>query len=164
MKYFLILFLLLPSFLLAGAKVEYRTGDWELVVFKDDFTDKVSCALYTKNAKTRGKPGIILFAKHDVSGNHVILYANGGIDGIGITYRVDKNSTVTFGDKYYFQTEDDSYIVHNPEYGKIVKDFKVGNSVVYAVHSGNQFVDDAREKISLKGFTKIYNMAEKCNH
>ena len=64
MNYLLIFFLLVPSVLLADVKVEYRTGDWELVVFKDDFTDKVSCALFTKNAKRRGKPGIILFAKH----------------------------------------------------------------------------------------------------
>lgn len=162
MKYLFVLFFLLPSILLADVTVEYKTGDWKLVVFKDDFTDKISCALLTKNQGRRGKPGIVIFAKHDESGNHVLLEANGSIDGIGITYRVDKNPPVTFGDKYDFQTDDDSYILQSPEYEKMVNDFKAGNYLVYAIHSGNQFVDDAREKISLRGFTKAYNLAEKC--
>ena len=162
MKYFFALLLLIPTVLFADATVEYKTGDWEVVVFKDDFTDKVSCALFTKNAKRREKPGIILFAKHDESGKHGILYANGRIDGIGITYRVDKNPPVTFGYKYHFQTDNDVYFLKNAEYNHLVNDFKAGNSVVYQVHSGNQFVDDAREKISLVGFTKAYNIAEKC--
>lgn len=146
----------------AGTTVEYKTGDWEVLVFKDDFTDRVSCALSTKNDGRRGKPGITLFAKHDKSGKHGILYVNGRITGIGITYRIDKNPPVTFGYKYHFQTDKDYYFLENAEYNQLVNDFKAGNSVVYRVHSGNQFVDDTQERISLVGFTKAYNIAKKC--
>ena len=162
MKYFFALILLIiPTVLFAGKTVEYKTGDWLVVVSKDDFTDRVSCALGTKNIGP-GKGGIILWTKHDVSGNHGILHVNGKIGGVGITYRVDKKPPVTFGYKYHFQTDKDYYFLENAEYNQLVNDFKAGNSVVYRVHSGNQFVDDWQERISLMGFTKAYNIAEKC--
>lgn len=165
MKYFLCLTLLLiPTVLFAGGKIVSSSGDWKVIVYKDDFTDKVSCAVYTKNTDMRGKPGIYIFAKHDVSGKHILLTANGSIDAVGITYRVDKNDPVTIGHKYEFQTDSDSYIVKGVEFNRLVNDFKSGNSVVYQGHSGNQFVDDTKEKVSLIGFTKKYSIAEKCEY
>ena len=159
---FFCIILLVPVILSADTTVEYKSENWEILLFKDDFTDKISCCLSTKNLLKHSKPGISIFAKHHTSPKHILLFANGNIEGIGITYRVDKNPPVTFGYKYHFQTKMDCYFLKGSEYDKLVNDFKTGSSVIYQVHSGNQFITGAKEKISLIGFTKTYDMAKKC--
>ena len=146
-----------------AASIKHQSGSWVVIKHIDDLTDEIVCELRTINTNKHNKPGIVIFTVHEVSGQHVIINANGGIDGVGITYRTDKDPAVTFGHEYYFQTDSDIYIPKGSEYEQLVADFKKGTSLVYKVHSGNQFVDSMTEKVSLIGFTKAYNIAEQCD-
>lgn len=155
---------MVSSGVLAEMKSHPVNSNWTILAWTDDFTDKKSCAVTPAKGIKRGTPSIIMFAKHESSGPHTILKASGGIDGVGIKYRVDKNPPVQIGYEYEFQTDDDIYIVRGSEHENMISAFKAGNTLAYKVTSGNQFVDSEADKISLSGFTKAYSLAESCNY
>lgn len=139
-------------------------SNWQVLAWSDDFTDEKSCAVTTTKNLKRNSPTLIMFALHKSSTPHTILKANGSISGLGIKYRVDKKPAVQVGYEYEFQTDDDSYIITGTDHEKMISDFKSGDSLVYKVTSSNQYVDDGTEKVSLKGFTKAYSLAEQCKY
>lgn len=166
MKKMTVLLLMMLASAVANAEVKEVSVDsnWKILVWTDDFTDKKLCAVIPAKGLARGKPSIIMFAKHAESGKHALLKASGEIDGVGIKYRVDKNEPVQIGYEYEFQTERDIYIVQGGEYETMISAFKAGNTLAYKVTSSNQFVDSESDKITLSGFTNAYNLAEKCNY
>lgn len=131
--------------------------DWSILKFSDDFDDTKACAI--KPTKARG---LIIFANHSKSGKHTLLKISNNIDGVGIKYRVDKNEPVLIGFEYEFQTKEDYYFPNESETLRMVSDFKAGKQVVYSITSSNQFVDDIKGRVSLEGFSKAYELAEKC--
>lgn len=137
-------------------------SNWVVHAWTDDFTDKKSCAVAPAKKMERGRPSIIIFAKHEEYDPHTILNASGDIGGIGIKYRVDKKRPVQLG--YESQTNGVVYILQGADHEEMVAAFKSGNTLVYKVTSENQFVDSETDRISLSGFTKAYNLAKSCKY
>ena len=133
-----------------------NTEDWGIMKLKDDFTDKVTYFLGTKNALRYGCPGIAIYFANNTE--NILLFINSKITGMGITYRVDKRPAITLKG---IQAGEDVYFINRKGLNKLIKDFKEGKAVVYKIHSSNQFIDDETERISLMGFSKLYDKVNK---
>jgi len=146
--------MILTNSLFAKSRVEKVSKDWMVYHIIDDFDDSKSCIVLTTNRK----PNITIFLKE----KKAVASISDNINGIGMLYRVDKNKSVELGYKRHSETRYNIYPIEGDEYSKMIESFKKGNKLVYKVYSSNQFIHNKTGKITLKGFTKAYNIAKEC--
>lgn len=129
--------------------------DWRLIDYRDGVTYERSYLVVTRNHPTLGKPGLIFRLSNKP--NVVFLFVSDDLSGSIITYRIDKNPPVSF------TTQGRSFAVKGSAFNRMVRDFKIGNSVVYTITRSGDYDKNLKlektEQVSLIGFTKLYNKA-----
>ena len=148
--------LLIPSVSIAEQTIIDYTKNWCIIKTKNEFTDKIDYFLATKNTVKYNCPGICIFFVDN--NNHVGLFISGKAIGMGITYRIDKNPFVILG---YTHENNNPYLLNKIESNRLIKDFKKGKKVIYEIHSSNQFIENKTERVSLIGFTKLFDKVNK---
>ena len=148
--------LLIPSTLKAEEVVVDSIKDWSVIRLKDEFTDEVTYFLGTEDALRIGHPGIGIRFNNNNNTESILLFIDSKILGSGITYRIDKKPAVTLR---CIQTTDG--LIDEKRSNKLIGDFKKGKTVIYRVHSSNQFIENKTERVSLIGFTKLFDKVNK---
>jgi len=134
----------------AEEKTIVKIKSWEVIRNVDDFNDTVSCTMFTKNFQNYYSPGLIIkpYKKHKGGS---LFFVKGSKVGHLLEYRVDKGD---IHDVPLLNPKEEE------DYDKLISKFKKGNNVVYSV--ADEYGSRLKEKVSLKGFTKAYNIAKKC--
>lgn len=145
--------LLASSFMQAKERVVQETAGWVLIVTNDDFNDKVSCHMSSKNYSNKDVAALLI---QDINtGDSTISgYSSNAFLGKQTTYRVDKNEAKVLN----------RIIIRGEEYSEMIESFKSGQILKIKVVPENRFVNIGENTIPLSGFEKLYNLAKTCNY
>ena len=138
----------------------YQDDNWVVVKNTDSFTDEVNCFTSSSNVHSSSEPGFLLVPQQ----NFGTMALSGKPYGIGLTYRIDNEPSVTMG---YTSSEDVSidYIfkIGDSNYSRLINDLSSGGqSLTYKVYSNNRNTPNYQATLSIQNFATIYNVAESC--